>query len=43
MHLYVNNLPYGWTDNQLHRVFSPFGSVTNATVRCLLFKGTGEI
>ncbi|XP_056601146.1 uncharacterized protein LOC130418946 isoform X1 [Triplophysa dalaica] len=32
VHLYVNNLPYGWTDHQLHRAFSPFGSVTNATV-----------
>ncbi|XP_057206386.1 polyadenylate-binding protein 1-like isoform X2 [Triplophysa rosa] len=32
VHLYVNNLPYSWTDHQLHRAFSPFGAVTNATV-----------
>ncbi|KAI7791402.1 putative polyadenylate-binding protein 1 [Triplophysa rosa] len=32
VHLYVNNLPYSWTDHQLHRAFSPFGTVTNAKV-----------
>ncbi|XP_056615199.1 polyadenylate-binding protein 1A-like isoform X1 [Triplophysa dalaica] len=32
VHLYVNNLPYSWTDNQLHRAFSPFGTVNNAKV-----------
>nr|XP_055059935.1 polyadenylate-binding protein 1-A-like [Misgurnus anguillicaudatus] len=32
VHLYVNNLPYSWTDQELHRVFFTFGTITNAKV-----------
>jgi RNA recognition motif-containing protein len=30
--LYVGNLPYSYTDNDMERAFAPFGSVTSAKV-----------
>src|SRR5262245_52821210 len=30
--LYVGNLPYGWTDHDLHNLFEPYGTVQSALV-----------
>ena len=40
--LYVGSLPYSTTDDQLKDMFSPFGSVTSATIIMDKFSGRSK-
>ena len=32
MNIFVGNLPFGMTDDELHELFAKFGEITRATV-----------